>query len=289
MTSNQSHFRNVHFYDGSNPGLLLGRLVQNGSVTEANCLQMLGIILLAPAPIRVQHRSSGHVVVNSDSPLAVGAYDVYCDGVIQVINELCLHRIGSFSVSRRDEAFHKGILARDGKCVISGMVHTRAPFKSTDFVATHIFPLQAENVWIELGYGRCITDMDNAVGKTSKINSCQNGILLSRNIHHAFTQYLVSVNPDDNYKVVVFGLDLNGVDGKILDPVCRKPHDPHRVCDQLLRWHFRQSVLANMRGAGEPILEHDFAGKDMIKEIRDGPCGKEKFELKLSAILCRDG
>lgn len=28
--------------------------------------------------------------------------------------------------------------------------------------------------------------------------------------------------------------------------------------DQLLRWHFRQAVLANMRGAGEPVFENDF-------------------------------
>jgi len=27
---------------------------------------------------------------------------------------------------------------------------------------------------------------------------------------------------------------------------------PDRPVDQLLRWHFRQAVLANMRGAGEP-------------------------------------
>jgi hypothetical protein len=69
----------------------------------------------------------------------------------------------------------------------------------------------------------------------------------------------------DKYKITVFGVDDYGWDGRILDPVCRDPADPHRVSDQLLRLHFRQSVLANMRGAGEPVFEHDFPpGTDML-------------------------
>lgn len=95
------------------------------------------------------------------------------------------------------------------------------------------------------------------------------------------TDYMVK----DNYKVVVFDDDLLGIDGRRLDPVCRNVEDPHRVSDELLRWHFRQSVLANMRGAGEPVFEHDFTGTDMVKEISEGPRGKERFELELAARL----
>jgi len=84
---------------------------------------------------------------------------------------------------------------------------------------------------------------------------------------------------------VVFDDDIYGFDGRTLDYICRDPEDPHRVSDELLRWHFRQSVLANMRGAGEPVFEHDFTGKDMMEEIREGPCAKERFELELSARL----
>ena len=35
-------------------------------------------------------------------------------------------------------------------------------------------------------------------------------------------------------------------------------NDEGRPLDQLLRWHFRQAVLANTRGAGEPVFECDF-------------------------------
>lgn len=43
-----------------------------------------------------------------------------------------------------------------------------------------------------------------------------------------------------------------------------------------------------MRGAGEPVFEHDFRpGTDMMKEIREGPCAEERFEMDLAARLHR--
>ncbi|KAF8466217.1 HNH endonuclease-domain-containing protein [Kalaharituber pfeilii] len=283
MSSNRSHFRNVQFYDGSNPDVLLGGLVQNGSVTERNFLQMLGIILITETPTIVQHRGSGHVVLMSDSQLEVGSYNIYCHNDIQVNDQPWVQRVISFNVSGQEDGFRNGIRDRDGRCVISGVVNRSAPYRWTSFEAAHIFPSEAENLWIEWGYGRCITDMNNRNG-VSKINSCQNGFLLKADVHQAFDQYLVSVNPDDNYKVV-FDVDNLGVDGRILDVVCRNPQDPHRVCDELLRWHFRQSVLANLLGAGEPVFEHDFTGHDMVKEMSKGPYAKERFELELAARL----
>jgi len=96
----------------------------------------------------------------------------------------------------------------------------------------------------------------------------------------------ISVNLDDGYKVAVFDTDIYGYDGRILDPVCRNPADPHCISDHLLRWHFRQSVLANVRGAGEPILEHDFLpGTDLVGEILAGPYARERFELEIAARL----
>ncbi|TGZ84153.1 hypothetical protein EX30DRAFT_100153 [Ascodesmis nigricans] len=128
-------------------------------------------------------------------------------------------------------AFRHGVRECDGKCVMMGIVNRRAPHGTwSSFEAAHIFPLEKESWWDEHNYERWIEDVTPGVDKT---NSRQNGLLL-----------------------------------QALDPVCRNPTDPHRVCDELLRWHYRQSVLANMRGAGEPIFEHDFPpGTDMIREI----------------------
>ena len=57
------------------------------------------------------------------------------------------------------------------------------------------------------------------------------------------------------------------------------------VSDPLLHWHFRQSILANMRGNGEPILEDDFARLDMARAINEGPSDKERFEMELQSRL----
>ena len=61
---------------------------------------------------------------------------------------------------------------------------------------------------------------------------------------------------------------------------------PNRPADQLLRWHFRQAVLANMRGAGEPVFENDFPlGTDMAGEVRNGPKAAERMEFELFSRL----
>ena len=72
--------------------------------------------------------------------------------------------------------------------------------------------------------------------------------------------------------------------GKCLD--LQFLNDPNRPVDQLLRWHFRQAVLTNMKGAGEPIFEHDFPpGSDMAGEIRSGPKAAERMEFELFSRL----
>ncbi|KAF8535552.1 hypothetical protein BDD12DRAFT_918639 [Trichophaea hybrida] len=221
---------NIHFYDATSHEIVLGGLIQNGSVTEANFLDILGILLITERPMRVQQR------------LELGEYDVYCDSLITVNNEPWVNRLISHNVSGRENAFKNRICLRDGKY------------------------------------------MDDMNG-VSKIDSLQNGFLLSEHIRSLFDQYLLSVNPDDNYEVVMFDFDTFSFDGRVLDPVCRNPTDLHCVSDELLRWHFRQSVFANMRGAGEPIFKHDFTGEDMIRATSQEPYGRERLEMEVAARL----
>jgi hypothetical protein len=56
-----------------------------------------------------------------------------------------------------------------------------------------------------------------------------------------------------------------GVDGQTLGPMCWSTMNPDRVSDQLLRWHFRQSILANMRGAGVQSLSMTLT-KEILKK-----------------------
>jgi hypothetical protein len=72
--------------------------------------------------------------------------------------------------------------------------------------------------------------------------------------------------------------------GKHLDQ--RFLNDPQRPVDELLRWHFRQAVLANMRGVGEPVFEHDFPpGSDIVGGILRGPRPAERMEFELFGRL----
>ncbi|KAG9234443.1 hypothetical protein BJ875DRAFT_509595 [Amylocarpus encephaloides] len=62
--------------------------------------------------------------------------------------------------------------------------------------------------------------------------------------------------------------------------------DPQRPVEQLLRWHFRQAVLVNMKGAGEPIFEHDFPpGSDMVGSIMESPKAAERMEFEMFSRL----
>jgi hypothetical protein len=83
---------------------------------------------------------------------------------------------------------------------------------------------------------------------------------------------------------VYFALDSKGLAGKHLDQ--NLINDSQRPVDQLLRWHFRQAVLANMRGAGEPRFEHDFPpGSDIVSDILHGPKAAERMEFELFSRL----
>ena len=62
--------------------------------------------------------------------------------------------------------------------------------------------------------------------------------------------------------------------------------DSKRPVDQVLRWYFRQAVLATMRGDGEPVFECDFPpGSDMVGEIMRGPKAGEWMEFELFTLV----
>jgi hypothetical protein len=87
---------------------------------------------------------------------------------------------------------------------------------------------------------------------------------------------------------VCFFEDEENIAGKHLDQ--KFLDDPRRPVDEVLRWHFRQAVLANMKGAGEPIFEHDFQpGSDIVGDILRGPRSAERMEFELFGRLAAQG
>lgn len=77
----------------------------------------------------------------------------------------------------------------------------------------------------------------------------------------------------------MYGLAGTSLDRRLLD-------DDRRPPDALLRWHFEQAVLCNVRGAGERVPEFDFPpGSDMMGEILAGPKAQERMEFELFTRL----
>ncbi|RPA96610.1 hypothetical protein L873DRAFT_1924702 [Choiromyces venosus 120613-1] len=76
-------------------------------------------------------------------------------------------------------------------------------------------------------------DMNNTM-RSLKIDSSQNAFLLLKTVQRMCNQYLISIKPGKSCKVVVLTIDLLDHDGRILDPECQNPADPHHLSDQLL-------------------------------------------------------
>ncbi|KAJ8104316.1 HNH endonuclease-domain-containing protein [Lipomyces tetrasporus] len=289
MPENRSQLRNVHFYDVSRPEYPLGGLYLNPSVSARKFLRMLHIVVRTSCPYRVWSRGSDTPLIPTDEPLVPGQYDIVCDspgGTIWLTDERCIARTYSRTVStRRNRRFREEVRKRDGKCVITGVVNPVAFIDEwTSFEAAHIFPLSHEELFTNLNYARYVTYMSEETD--TEINTCQNGLLMRSHIHKQFDSFSFSIDPDDDYKITCFRVDIDGIDGRFLDPVCRDATDDRKVVDKFLRWHFRQTVLANMKGAGEPIFEFDFPdGSDMVGEILSGPRGADRMEAELFSRL----
>ncbi|KAK9238089.1 HNH endonuclease-domain-containing protein [Lipomyces kononenkoae] len=288
MATSRAIGRNVHFYLFSEPDEPLGGLRLNPSVTVEDFLCMLEILIVASGRYRVTLRSSGVDLKATDDALMPGDYDIrpYSRrATIAITDEPCITRTLSKSLTGRDDNFRTQVRARDGKCVITGAINGNARINIwRGYEAAHIFPLSSEEYWLQRGFSQWITNRkgDSDTG----ISSSQNGLLMRSDIHQSFDGFDFAINPDNGYKITCFDTDPAGIDGRRLDPICREVVGEKGARDKLLRWHFRQAVLANMRGAGEPSFEMDFPpGSDMMWEIRSGPEPGKRMEAELFSRL----
>ncbi|KAH8154384.1 uncharacterized protein LAJ45_00911 [Morchella importuna] len=280
--SNRSLGRDIHIYAASDPtGPVLGGLILTNGVTNVNLYSMVDIILILSSIYHLQDARRSQLD-RDDNPLQPGNYYVVTDGSISINDETCLTRTISLGTGTRVASFRNAVRDRDRRCVITGEDAVNADLGSwRGFEAAHIFPLAYLHHWNANNLGSLIS-IESTDGEF--INSVQNGMLLRSDIHVLFDGYEVSINPDDGYKIVCFLRDSKGIAGKHLDERFRG--DPRRPVDDLLRWHFRQAVLANVRSVGEPIFEVDFPpGSDMIGEILSGPKAGERMQYELFSRL----
>ncbi|KAG6878772.1 hypothetical protein C0993_008071 [Termitomyces sp. T159_Od127] len=142
--------------------------------------------------------------------------------------------------------------------------------------------------WVSKGYPSLITDTAPIVqfGGPTKIDSLQNIMLLRNDLHSAWDNYELSVDPDRGHIIVPFVAGYDDVAGKTLE--LRHITDPTiRPLDELFRDHFLQAVLKNMKGAGEPSWDYEDAlggGRmDLSRmDIWGSEDGREHLEFELA-------
>ena len=118
-----------------------------------------------------------------------------CIASICLSNEVPLIRTISLATGSRVKAFSDAIRSRDDRCVVSGRPVIRVngtPFYG-GFEAAHVFPLAYEGQWRDQNLSRWIAQEPD---KGGSINSVQNGLLLSSEVHQLFDDYSLSINPD---------------------------------------------------------------------------------------------
>jgi len=113
-------------------------------------------------------------------------------------------------------------------------------------------------------------------------------LLLRSDLHDAWDNYKLAVNPDRGHVVIPFVGGYEDIAGKIL----KLDHivDPnHRPLDQLFRDHFLQCVLRNMKGAAEPTWDYEDTfgdgAMDLSREVWASEAGKRHLEFEVAERL----
>lgn len=202
-------WRDVHVYDAATQNYL-GGVCQAASITCTTFNRMLHILLVTTDDFSIRQKSTGNIVTPSKDliipkimRLSVRVKFSYMSPTFPLTFHL--DAIGvteepwyfpSFSSPGYKSDFRDGVSERDGKCMITGGGDLLAKSRIwAQLRAAHVFPLECEDLWDKLGYSKWVTNMDGSTG-VSKINSIQNGLLMRRDLHSLFNQYLFSINPD---------------------------------------------------------------------------------------------
>lgn len=185
--------RVVFLHDIKDPATPLGGLVLNSGVTNANFYSMVDIVLVISSTYFLQNEN-GEALPQDSQSLLPGRYFIVADNAVNVTDEAVVTRTESLSTGTRIQVFKDEVRERDKRCVITKTMAIGARFKIWDgFEAAHVFPLSHERHWIDNNFSRWISLPPSQGGA---INSVQNGLLLRADIHTAFDNFNVSINPD---------------------------------------------------------------------------------------------
>lgn len=275
--------RNLWIEFASHPGVVQGGLHAARNLTRRQLFNILNVAFRPSGGFDISRRGSTTPLPVTDDLIEPGDYILSSTIPGQDVtpsDEQYYRRTLSVFDTDRDESFRHDVRQRDGRCVITGKVNRSAGVGVwRGFEAAHVFPLALSMIFSSCGFSDIITD-------SRGINSPNNGLLLRTDIHQMWDGYDFAINPDDDYRIYSFSANMTDYHGAALNEVCRQPEDAHRVYDDLLRWHFEQAVLCNVRGAADLGFEFDFPpGTDMMGEICEGPFAAERMEAELFGRL----
>ncbi|PUU73051.1 hypothetical protein B9Z19DRAFT_1069283 [Tuber borchii] len=243
---NRSAWHDTHIYGSDNRDKLLGGLWAGGGITNEALYFMTEVVCCITDTFTL-HDKNDELIERDASGLEPGTYYITTNGKVTVTQDVAHCRAGSRPTGPRCGSFRKAVRMRDKRCIATLRPVILANMNWwSGFEAAHVIPLAFQAQWDIGNFGSHITiPPPNPAHGT--INSVQNGILLTREMHYAFDNYSWSINPDDNHKIVCFTPDLSyyGIAGRNLDQTFLD--NPSRPPDELFRWHFRQAVLRNMK------------------------------------------
>ncbi|KAL4877863.1 hypothetical protein BJY04DRAFT_221635 [Aspergillus karnatakaensis] len=209
---------------------------------------------------------------------------------VKVTSEQVVRRARTPQQSTRSQranqrSFAQRVWNRDGRCVLTGL---RGPVRNPRrlLAAAHIFPVGQLGTWTRNGYQAWITDNTNPnLIAPRGLFSAQNGLMLEQNAHTVFDDFTLGFNPNNGYRVVVFEDDVLNFGGGELNQSTRTGPMNARVSNDCLNWHYRQCILTNMRGAGEPIWNVDEEDHDDMQALMEHEHAAELLEDEFGTRL----
>jgi len=187
------------------------------------------------------------------------------------------------------DVFRNRVRERDGRCCVTGELVEDERYHP--FRASHIFTVAHRDVWNLLQLSQHIRDNAPELDQgPASINSVQNGLLLRSDIHSRFDHYDFAINPDNGYRIVDF-TEGGRLDGHMLW-INQNVEPRYRPSDALLREHFKQCVLANVKGADQQKEDwmdleddHDLGNLSDWGQRIGGDEGPSRLELELASRL----
>ena len=199
MLKDRSLGRNVHIYGAKDTGTVIGGLVATDGMTNSNFYSMLEITYVLNKDYKLRYER-GTIVKRDDNPLQPGKYFISTADSLMTNNEPWLARTGNGHPKIYTPKFRDAVRKRDGRCVLTGKPPIYAAHRRwTGLCATHIFPLEYAEHWVDPGDDRSITtptSRRSAMRRCTGVYSVQNGVLLRADMRMQFERYLLSINPD---------------------------------------------------------------------------------------------